>query len=109
MKKAKKVTPIVSFSRDAESKKLTQLGQELKDMTEVLNPGLYTTSQIYDTVKSEFPTLCTDGYTVKERYGLWAQKDNRPVWKYAVRWALKDNKRNYNVEKVNARTVWLVD
>lgn len=109
MKKLKKVTPTASFSRDTESKKLTQLGRELKDMTDVLNNGLWTTNQIYDTVKSEFPKLCTDEYTVKERYGLWAQKDNRPVWKYAVRWALKNNKNNYNVEKLKDRTVWLVD
>ena len=107
MKKLKRVTP--TFSREMESKKLTQLNTELRDMTELLDSGVYTTSQIYDTVKTTFPKLCNDAYTVKERYGAWAQKDKRPVWKYAVRWALKNNKRNYNVEKLDARTVWMVD
>ena len=104
MQKSIEVTP-----QKTESKKLTMLGQKLKDMTDILNPGLYTTNQIYDTVKSYFPTLCNDNYTVKDRYGNWAKNDNRPVWKYAVRWALKNNKNNYNIEKLSDKTVWLVD
>jgi len=88
MKKLVKVAPM---SRETESRKLTQLGKKLRDMTDVLNPGVHTTGQIYETVKANFPKLCNDAYTVKERYGAWAKKDNRPVWKYAVRWALKNN------------------
>lgn len=79
--------------RSKHTRNLSQLTSELNTFDNLLRSDkLYTTDEIYTEVKSVYPDLCDDNYTVKKRYGKWAESDNRPAWKYVVRWAIKNNK-----------------
>jgi len=82
------------FPESVETKKLTELNQELSDFPELAGEGVYSTSQLYNKVQDAVPELCNDNYTMRKRYGDKSWATNTPVWKQVVRTALKDAARS---------------